>query len=168
MRRPRSCFARSNTPPSSAPTSVTWPGFSSGTATRSSSTSPGWRSTDHQRSTMLPTIRSRASIPITPSPFAPAPLQLSHQHALLEFTWEGNAAKRLLVNTAIRPLVRRGPAATTEITLRAAYQPPTAHRRSPETVLRTPRREGGDAGAARRLRAASRGLRGKSPAPLRT
>jgi hypothetical protein len=67
------------------------------------------------------------------------PLVLSYQHALLEFTWEGNAAKRLLVNTAIRldirPLVRRGPAATTEISLRATYQPPSAHRRSPETVL---------------------------------
>ncbi|MEZ5246975.1 MAG: hypothetical protein R2707_17920 [Acidimicrobiales bacterium] len=67
------------------------------------------------------------------------PLDVGPQHAVLEFTWEGNAAKRLLVNTAIRldirPLVRRGPGATTEICLRATYQPPTAHRRSPETVL---------------------------------
>jgi hypothetical protein len=67
------------------------------------------------------------------------PLILSAQHAVLEFTWKGNSAKRLLVNTSIRldvrPLVRRGPAATTEISLRATYQPPAAHRRSPETVL---------------------------------
>lgn len=69
----------------------------------------------------------------------PGPLVLDDHHATLRFSWEGNATKRLLVNADIRldirPLVRRGPGATTEITLRAEYTPAIAHRRSPEHVL---------------------------------
>ena len=67
------------------------------------------------------------------------PLVLDDHHATVRFSWEGNATKRLLVNADvrldIRPLIARGPGATTEITLRADYIPPTAHRRSPEAVL---------------------------------
>ncbi len=67
------------------------------------------------------------------------PLVLDDNHARLEFTWEGNATKRLLasadIHLDIHPLVRRGPSATTEVILRADYRPPTQHRRSPETAI---------------------------------
>ncbi|MEQ8841718.1 MAG: hypothetical protein RIB98_12120 [Acidimicrobiales bacterium] len=70
---------------------------------------------------------------------AASPFVRDDNHARLDFTWEGNATKRLLVSVDIhldiRPLVLRGPAATTEVTLRADYQPPVQHRRSPETAL---------------------------------
>jgi hypothetical protein len=49
--------------------------------------------------------------------------------------------------------------------LSAAHGAPPITR---DRALRAPRREGGNAGTARCLRAASRGVRGKSPTPLRT
>jgi hypothetical protein len=67
------------------------------------------------------------------------PFIQDENHALLSLTWDGNATKRLLVSVDItldiHPLVRRGPSATTEVTLRARYEPPSQHRRSRETAL---------------------------------
>ena len=67
------------------------------------------------------------------------PFIQDQSHAVISLTWDGNATKRLLVSVDIRldihPLVRRGPSATTEVTLRARYEPPRQHRRSPETAL---------------------------------
>lgn len=60
-------------------------------------------------------------------------------HASVEFTWDANSKKRLLANVDtridIRPLVRKGPAATTELILRARYEPDASARRSPEMAL---------------------------------
>ena len=53
----------------------------------------------------------------------------------LELTFEADRAKRLLANVEaridVRPLVRKGPAATTEINLRAQYLAHPGHRHSP-------------------------------------
>lgn len=69
-----------------------------------------------------------------------APLAKDHaHHAWIEFRWEANPRKRLLANVDvridIRPLVKRGPSATTELTLRAHYVPDPGTRHSPETAL---------------------------------
>lgn len=68
-----------------------------------------------------------------------APERDGDRHAWVEFTWSANRRKRLLANVDarldIRPLVRRGPTATTELTLRGRYEPAPDTRHAPETVL---------------------------------
>ena len=61
------------------------------------------------------------------------------RHAWIEFTWEANPRKRLLANVEarldIRPLIESGPAASTELTLWARYDPAEGARRSRDTML---------------------------------
>lgn len=67
------------------------------------------------------------------------PLVRDKNHASIEFSWDANPTKRLLANVDarldIRPLVKHGPAASTEIVLRAHYEPSAAGRRTPEVAL---------------------------------
>lgn len=60
-------------------------------------------------------------------------------HAWLDFSWDANPTKRLLANVDTRldigPLIRSGPSQTTELTLRARYEPTAGSRRSPEAAL---------------------------------
>ncbi len=68
------------------------------------------------------------------------PLVRDHpNHAWIEFSWEANEKKRLLANVNarldIRPLVKSGRRATTELTLWADHRPVQGTRRSPEAIL---------------------------------
>lgn len=67
------------------------------------------------------------------------PLVHDKNRASIEFSWDANPTKRLLANVDarldIRPLVRNAPSASTEITLRARYEPSAVGRRSPEAAL---------------------------------
>ncbi|MFT5203717.1 MAG: hypothetical protein ACI9C1_003118 [Candidatus Aldehydirespiratoraceae bacterium] len=67
------------------------------------------------------------------------PITQDKNHASMEFSWDANETKRLLANVYgrldLRPLVKMGPSAMTEIVLRAEYTPSAVSRRSPEAVL---------------------------------
>jgi len=64
----------------------------------------------------------------------PSDLVRDHdRHAWIEFTWQANPRKRPLANVEarldIRPLIAGGPAASTELTLWARYDPPKGPKR---------------------------------------
>ena len=63
----------------------------------------------------------------------------SAQHVWIEFTWDADRDKRLLANVRARldfhPIVPSGRRSTTEVRLRAEYEPPASARHAPEAIL---------------------------------
>ena len=68
------------------------------------------------------------------------PLVEDHpNHACVDFSWDANPTKRLLANVEarldVRPLVKSGRRATTELTLTAHHHPAPGVGRSPEATV---------------------------------